>query len=330
MDKKKKELLEGAIKNLEKEYGKGVIMRLGDEKIVKVDFIPTGSMGLDHALGIGGFPRGRVTEIYGPESSGKTTLTLHAIAEAQKMGGLCAFVDAEHAFDPAYAEKIGVNVKDLYMSQPSSGEQALEVVDELVSTASLDLIVIDSVAALVPQAEIDGNMGDAQMGLHARLMSQALRKLTGAVSKSNTAVIFINQMRSKIGGYGNPETTTGGNALKFYASVRLDIRKASGQESILKNGSQVYGNVTKVKVVKNKLAPPFREVFFEIHYGKGIARALEVVAIAVEKSVIKKGGSFYSFGAKRLGQGLDKVETFLLENKDVLTEIEQNVSRAME
>jgi len=323
---KKKEVLEGAIRSLEKEYGKGIIMRMGDATAVEVETIPSGSIGLDAALGIGGFPKGRIIEIYGPESSGKTTLTLHAIAEAQKRGGLAAFIDAEHALDLAYARGIGVNTDDLYVSQPSNGEQALEIVDELVASHALDIIVVDSVAALVPQAEIDGNMGDPQMGLQARLMSQALRKLTGSVSKTGTSIFFINQLRMKIGVmFGNPETTTGGNALKFYASIRLDIRKTD----TLKKGDDIYGSRVKVKVVKNKMAPPFRQASFDIIYGTGVSRIAELVEIATEKEILFKTGSWYSFNEERIGQGVDNVKQYLLDHPEVMKQVEEKVAAAL-
>jgi recombination protein RecA len=323
---KKKEVLEGAIRTLEKEYGKGIIMRMGDATAVEVETIPSGSIGLDAALGIGGFPKGRIIEIYGPESSGKTTLTLHAIAESQKRGGLAAFIDAEHALDLAYARGIGVNTDDLYVSQPSNGEQALEIVEELVASHALDLIVVDSVAALVPQAEIDGNMGDPQMGLQARLMSQALRKLTGSVSKTGTSIFFINQLRMKIGVmFGNPETTTGGNALKFYASIRLDIRKTD----TLKKGDDIYGSRVKVKVVKNKMAPPFRQACFDIIYGTGVSRIAELVEIATEKEILFKTGSWYSFNEERIGQGVDNVKQYLLDHPEIMKQVEEKVFAAL-
>jgi len=323
---KKRDVLDSAIKNLEKEYGKGIVMRMGDGTQAEIETFSTGSLTLDSALGIGGLPRGRIIEIYGPESSGKTTLTLHAIAEVQKAGGLAAFIDAEHALDTNYAKNIGVDVENLYVSQPSNGEQALEIVDELVNSHALDLIVIDSVAALVPQAEIDGNMGDAQMGLQARLMSQALRKLTGSVSKTRTAIIFINQLRMKIGVmFGNPETTTGGNALKFYASVRLDIRKA---ESI-KKGDEVVGSRVKVKVVKNKMAPPFKQAMFDVYYGTGVSREAELIEIATEKEIIQKTGSWYAFNEERIGQGVDNVKIYLKEHPEVFAQIEKKTLDAL-
>jgi recombination protein RecA len=321
-DNKKREVLEAAIKNLEKEYGKGVVMRMGDGNKIEVEAIPTGSLALDHALGIGGLPRGRIIEIYGPESSGKTTMTLHVIAQAQKLGGLCAFIDAEHAFDSNYAKSIGVDLENLYVAQPNNGEQALEIVDELVASHALDLIVVDSVAALVPQAEIDGNMGDAQMALQARLMSQALRKLTGSLSKTQTMIIFINQLRMKIGVFfGNPETTTGGNALKFYSSVRLDIRR---MESI-KKGEEVVGSKVKVKVVKNKMAPPFKQAIFDIYYGSGISRTAEIIELAVEREIIQKAGSWYSFEEERIGQGVENVRVYLQDHPETLAKVEEKV-----
>ena len=319
---KKRESLDAAIKNLEKEYGKGVVMRMGDGSAVPAESFPSGSLSLDAALGIGGFPRGRIIEIYGPESSGKTTLTLHAIAEVQKRGGLCAFVDAEHALDVNYAKGIGVDLENLYVSQPSNGEQALEIVEELVNSHALDLVVIDSVAALTPQAEIDGNMGDATMALQARLMSQALRKLTAAINTTKTTVIFINQLRMKIGVFfGNPETTTGGNALKFYASIRLDIRRTDS----IKKGEDVIGNRVKVKVVKNKMAPPFRQAIFDIYFGTGINRVAEVIEIATEKEVLQKAGSWYSFEEERIGQGVENVKTYLTEHPEIYAKVEAKV-----
>ena len=320
MDKKK--ALESALSQIEKAYGKGSIMKLGDKEAVKVDAISTGSLSLDMALGVGGIPRGRVIEIFGPESSGKTTLTLHVVAEAQKAGGTCAFVDAEHALDPIYATKLGVNIEDLIISQPDTGEQALEICDTLVRSGAVDVVVIDSVAALVPKAEIEGEMGDAQMGAQARLMSQALRKLTGSISKTNCTVIFINQIRQKIGVmFGNPETTTGGNALKFYASVRLDIRRIGA----IKDKEAVIGNQTRVKVVKNKVAPPFKQVEFEIIYGEGISRLGEVIDMGVNAGVIEKSGSWFTYGKDRIGQGKENVKQFLKENPKVAAEIEAKI-----
>jgi recombination protein RecA len=316
-----------AITQIERQFGKGSIMRLGGvEKISDVPVIPTGSLGLDLALGVGGVPRGRVIEIYGPESGGKTTLALHIVAEAQKQGGLAAFIDAEHALDVTYARKIGVNTDDLLISQPDSGEQALEISETLVRSGALDVLVVDSVAALVPKAELEGEMGDAQMGLQARLMSQALRKLTGSISRSKTTVIFINQLRMKIGVFfGNPETTTGGNALKFYSSLRLDIRKVSA----IKQGQDVIGMRTRVKVVKNKMAPPFRETEFDIIFGEGISREGDILDLAADNGIVEKSGAWYSFKGERLGQGRDNTKTFLRENSDVLGEIEKGVREKM-
>ena len=307
---------------LDKTYGKGAVMRMWDNAVEEVEVIPTGSLGLDVALGIGGFPRGRVIEIYGPESSGKTTLTLHAIAEAQKAGGIAAFIDAEHAFDRFYAEKLGVQTEDLIISQPDNGEQALEITDNLIRSGAIDLIVIDSVAALTPKAEIEGDMGDSKVGLHARLMSQALRKLTGTISKTNCTVIFINQLREKIGVmFGNPETTTGGNALKFYASVRLDIRRSTQ----IKDGDLVIGNRTKVKVVKNKVAPPFRVAEFDILYGEGISKMGEIIDLGTQYEVIQKSGSWFSYDGTKLGQGREGVKTILRDNPELAEEIEQKI-----
>ena len=307
---------------LDKTYGKGAVMRMGDNAVEEVEVIPTGSLGLDVALGIGGFPRGRVIEICGPESSGKTTLTLHAIAEAQKAGGIAAFIDAEHAFDRFYAEKLGVQTEDLIISQPDNGEQALEITDNLIRSGAIDLIVIDSVAALTPKAEIEGDMGDSKVGLHARLMSQALRKLTGTISKTNCTVIFINQLREKIGVmFGNPETTTGGNALKFYASVRLDIRRSTQ----IKDGDLVIGNRTKVKVVKNKVAPPFRVAEFDILYGEGISKMGEIIDLGTQYEVIQKSGSWFSYDGTKLGQGREGVKTILRDNPELAEEIEQKI-----
>jgi recombination protein RecA len=323
MDKNRLRAMDMAVSQIEKEFGKGAIMRLGDEaRIENIEVIPTGSLSLDIALGIGGVPRGRVIEIYGPESSGKTTLALNIIAEAQKQGGVAAFVDAEHALDIVYARKLGVNVEDLLVSQPDTGEQALEITEILVRSGALDVVVVDSVAALVPRAEIEGEMGDSHMGLQARLMSQALRKLVAAISKSKTTVIFINQIRHKIGVmFGSPEVTTGGNALKFYASVRLDIRRI-GQ---IKDRDEVVGNQTRVKVVKNKVAPPFKEARFDILFGEGISKAGDVLDLAVDCSIVEKSGSWYSYNGERLGQGRDFVRNHLKENPELLAEIENKV-----
>ncbi|MFT5777105.1 MAG: recombination protein RecA [Crocinitomicaceae bacterium] len=311
---------------LDKTYGKGTVMKLGDAPIEKIDVIPTGSLTLDIALGVGGFPKGRVVEIYGPESSGKTTLAIHAIAEVQKQGGIAAIVDAEHAFDQFYAEKLGVDIKNLLISQPDNGEQALEIADNLIRSGAVDLLVIDSVAALTPKAEIEGEMGDSQMGLQARLMSKALRKLTGSISKANCCCIFINQLREKIGVmFGNPETTTGGNALKFYASVRVDIRRSSQ----IKDGEEVIGNRTKVKVVKNKVAPPFRRAEFDIMYGLGISKVGEIIDIGVEMNIIKKSGSWFSYGETRLGQGRDAVKAIIKDNPELMEELEHKIKEAL-
>ncbi|MBG07408.1 MAG: recombinase RecA [Halobacteriovoraceae bacterium] len=316
----KKQSLDNALKQIEKEYGQGTIMKLGTKDIVEVGSISTGSFGLDNALGIGGLPKGRVVEIYGPESSGKTTLTLQVIAECQKAGGSAAFIDAEHALDPEYAKALGVDIDELVVSQPDTGEQALEVTDTLIQSKSLDVIVVDSVAALVPRAELEGDMGDSHVGLQARLMSQALRKITGNIQKSNTMVIFINQIRMKIGVmFGNPETTTGGNALKFYSSVRLDIRRVGA----IKDADEIIGNETRVKVVKNKVAPPFKVVDFQILYGKGINRIGEVIEYAVKKDIVEKSGSWYSYKGEKIGQGLNKATEFLRENTKILKEIEK-------
>ena len=316
----KKQSLDNALKQIEKEYCQGTIMKLGTKDIVEVGSISTGSFSLDKALGIGGLPKGRVVEIYGPESSGKTTLTLQVIAECQKAGGSAAFIDAEHALDPEYAKALGVDIDELVVSQPDTGEQALEVTDTLIQSKSLDVIVIDSVAALVPRAELEGDMGDSHVGLQARLMSQALRKITGNIQKSNTMVIFINQIRMKIGVmFGSPETTTGGNALKFYSSVRLDIRRVGA----IKDGDEVIGNETRVKVVKNKVAPPFKVVDFQILYGKGINRIGEVIEYAVKKDIVEKSGSWYSYKGEKIGQGLNKATEFLRENSKLLDEIEK-------
>tara|TARA_R110002072_G_scaffold22615_1_gene79454 strand:- start:294393 stop:295397 length:1005 start_codon:yes stop_codon:yes gene_type:complete len=312
---------------LDKTYGKGTVMKMGDSAVQEVEVIPTGSLGLDVALGVGGYPRGRVIEIYGPESSGKTTLTLHAIAEAQKNGGIAAFIDAEHAFDRYYAESLGVDIENLIISQPDNGEQALEIADNLIRSGAIDIIVIDSVAALTPKSEIEGEMGDSKMGLHARLMSQALRKLTGSISKTNCTVIFINQLREKIGVmFGNPETTTGGNALKFYASVRLDIRRST---QIKDTESNVQGNKTRVKVVKNKVAPPFKTVEFDIMYGKGISKVGEIIDLGVDFEIVKKSGSWFSYDETKLGQGRDSVKALLLDNPELMEELEQKIKEAI-
>tara|TARA_B100000749_G_scaffold32654_1_gene22687 strand:+ start:141 stop:1142 length:1002 start_codon:yes stop_codon:yes gene_type:complete len=318
----KEKTLDLAISQIEKQFGQGSIMRMGEDSIVKIESISTGSISLDAALGIGGIPRGRITEIYGPESSGKTTLTLHIIAEAQKMGGYAAFIDAEHAMDPEYAKKLGVDTDNLLISQPDTGEQALDITETLVRSGALDIIVIDSVAALVPKAELDGDMGDSHMGLQARLMSQALRKLTGSVSKSRTSVIFINQIRHKIGVmFGSPETTTGGNALKFYASIRLDIRRI-GQ---IKEGDQVVGNRTRVKVVKNKVAPPFKNTEFDIMYGEGISYEGDLLDLAVQADIVNKMGAWYSYNKEKIGQGRENAKRYLQDNENVRNEIETGV-----
>ncbi len=308
---------------LDKAYGKGTVMKMSDQAIEDVDAISSGSLGLDIALGVGGYPRGRVIEIYGPESSGKTTLTLHAIAEAQKAGGIAAFIDAEHAFDRFYAENLGVDIDNLIISQPDNGEQALEIADNLIRSGAIDIVVIDSVAALTPKSEIEGEMGDSKMGLHARLMSQALRKLTASISKTHCTVIFINQLREKIGVmFGNPETTTGGNALKFYASVRLDIRRST---QIKSTDGNVMGNKTRVKVVKNKVAPPFKLAEFDIMYGEGVSKVGEILDLAVERDIIKKSGSWFSYGDTKLGQGRDAVKTLIKDNPDLMDELEEKV-----
>ncbi|MFM9989447.1 recombinase RecA [Flavobacterium sp.] len=311
--------LQLTLDKLDKTYGKGTVMKMGDKAVEEVETISSGSLGLDLALGVGGYPRGRVIEIYGPESSGKTTLTLHAIAEAQKAGGIAAFIDAEHAFDRNYAEKLGVDIENLIISQPDNGEQALEIAENLIRSGAIDIVVIDSVAALTPKSEIEGEMGDSKMGLHARLMSQALRKLTGTISKTNCTVFFINQLREKIGVmFGNPETTTGGNALKFYASVRLDIRRSTQ----IKDGENVLGNRTKVKVVKNKVAPPFKTAEFDIMYGEGVSKTGEILDLAVEFEIIKKAGSWFSYGDTKLGQGRDAVKGLIKDNPELADELE--------
>ncbi|MBS4062345.1 MAG: recombinase RecA [Bacteroidetes bacterium] len=318
--------LESTLGSIEKAYGKGSVMKLGDDPVDKIESIPTGSIGLDYALGVGGLPKGRVTEIYGPESSGKTTLALHVIAEAQKRGGIAAFIDAEHAFDRFYAAKLGVDIQNLLISQPDYGEQALEITENLIRSGAIDVIVIDSVAALTPKSEIEGEMGDSKMGLQARLMSQALRKLTATISKTGAVCIFINQLRDKIGVmFGNPETTTGGNALKFYSSVRLDIRKVSQ----LKDGDNITGNRAKVKVVKNKVAPPFKKAEFDIVYGEGISKVGEIIDLGVEYNIIKKSGSWFSYGETRLGQGRDAVKNLILENPELSEELEGKVREAL-
>jgi recombination protein RecA len=311
---------------IEKDFGKGSIMRMGDNKVENVDVIPTGSIALNLALGVGGFPKGRIIEIYGPESSGKTTLAIHAIAECQKAGGIAAFIDAEHAFDRFYAEKLGVDIDNLFISQPDNGEQALQIADELIRSSAIDLIVVDSVAALTPKKEIEGDMGENVVGLHARLMSQALRKLTSTISKTNTCCIFINQLREKIGVmFGNPETTTGGNALKFYASVRLDIRKASA----IKDGDEIIGNLTRVKVIKNKVAPPFRKAEFEIMFGEGISKVGEIIDLGVEYGILKKSGSWFSYNETKLGQGREAVKALLRDNPELCEELESLITQAI-
>src|SRR5574344_1874275 len=318
--------LQAAMSKIEKDFGKGSIMKLGDESIEQVEVIPTGSIGLDAALGVGGYPRGRIIEIYGPESSGKTTLAIHAIAEAQKAGGVAAFIDAEHAFDRFYAEKLGVNVNELIISQPDNGEQALEIADQLIRSSAIDILIVDSVAALTPKAEIEGEMGENKVGLQARLMSQALRKLTSAINKTNTTCIFINQLREKIGVmFGNPETTTGGNALKFYASVRLDIRRVSQ----LKDGDEVIGNQGRVKVVKNKVAPPFRKAEFDIMFGEGISKSGEIIDLGAELGVIKKSGSWYSYNDTKIGQGRDASKQVMKDNPELAEELEALIFEAL-
>ena len=317
--------LQNAMAKIEKDFGKGSIMRMGEKAHAKVDVIPTGSLALNHALGIGGYPRGRIIEIYGPESSGKTTLAIHAIAEAQKAGGIAAFIDAEHAFDPTYAAKLGVDITNLWISQPDNGEQALAIADQLISSSAVDIIVIDSVAALTPKAEIEGDMGENKVGLQARLMSQALRKMTATISRTGTVCIFINQLREKIGVmFGNPETTTGGNALKFYSSVRMDIRRVSS----VKDGEDVIGNLVRVKVVKNKMAPPFRKAEFEISFGEGISRAGEIMDIATELGIIKKSGSWFSYNDSKIGQGREAVKNLIIDNPELAEELEQKIKEA--
>ena len=318
--------LQAAMDRIEKNFGKGSIMKLGDENIQQIEVIPTGSLGLDVALGVGGYPRGRIIEIFGPESSGKTTLAIHAIAEAQKNGGIAAIIDAEHAFDRFYAQKLGVDVNSLLIAQPDNGEQALEIADQLISSAAVDLVIIDSVAALTPKAEIEGDMGDNKVGLQARLMSQALRKLTATISKTNTTCIFINQLREKIGVmFGNPETTTGGNALKFYASVRIDIRKSTP----VKDGEEILGHLTKVKIVKNKVAPPFRKAEFDIMFGEGISKVGEIIDLGVEHGIIKKSGSWFSYGETKLAQGRDAVKQLLADNPELAEELEAKIMEAL-
>lgn len=322
LSKEKLKALQATLDRLDKSYGKGSVMRLGDEPVEKIEIIKTGSVSLNRALGVGGFPKGRVIEIYGPESSGKTTLAIHAIAEAQKTGGIAAIIDAEHAFDQFYAKNLGVDIDNLLISQPDNGEQALEIADNLIRSGAIDILVIDSVAALTPKAEIEGEMGDNQMGLQARLMSKALRKLTGSISKANTCCIFINQLREKIGVmFGNPETTTGGNALKFYSSVRIDIRRSSA----IKNSDKVIGNRTRVKVVKNKVAPPFQQAEFDIMYGEGISKTGEIIDLGVEMDIINKSGSWYSYGETKLGQGRDAVKEILADNPELLEELENKI-----
>ena len=327
MDENRKKALAAALTQIEKQFGKGSVMRMGDANAVRnIEVISTGSLSLDLALGVGGVPKGRVVEIYGPESSGKTTLTLHIVAEAQKVGGTCAFVDAEHALDPGYAEKLGVDMDELLVSQPDTGEQALEITDMLVRSGAVDVVVVDSVAALTPKAEIEGDMGDSHVGLQARLMSQALRKLTGNIKRSNCIVIFINQIRMKIGVmFGSPETTSGGNALKFYASVRLDIRRTGA----IKKGDEVVGNETRVKVVKNKVAPPFRQATFEILYGEGVSREGEIIELGVAQGLIEKSGAWYSYNGDRIGQGRENVRNFLKENPDIARHVEAQIRAAL-
>ena len=326
LSKEKLKALQATLDRLDKSYGKGSVMRMGDEPVDKIEVIKTGSVTLNRALGVGGFPKGRVVEIYGPESSGKTTLAIHAIAEAQKTGGIAAIIDAEHAFDQFYAKNLGVDIDNLFISQPDNGEQALEIADNLIRSGAIDILVIDSVAALTPKAEIEGEMGDNQMGLQARLMSKALRKLTGSISKANTCCIFINQLREKIGVmFGNPETTTGGNALKFYSSVRIDIRRSSA----IKNSDKVIGNRTRVKVVKNKVAPPFQQAEFDIMYGEGISKTGEIIDLGVEMDIINKSGSWYSYGDTKLGQGRDAVKEILSDNHELLEELENKITEQL-
>ena len=322
----KMKALQAAMSKIEKDFGKGSIMRMGDEQIENVEVIPTGSIGLNAALGVGGYPKGRIIEIYGPESSGKTTLAIHAIAEAQKAGGIAAFIDAEHAFDRFYAQKLGVDIENLWISQPDNGEQALEIADQLIRSSAIDILVVDSVAALTPKKEIEGDMGDSAVGLHARLMSQALRKLTATIAKTNTTCIFINQLREKIGVmFGNPETTTGGNALKFYASVRLDIRKVTA----IKDGDQVVGNQVRVKVVKNKVAPPFRKAEFEITFGEGISKVGEILDLGVEYGIVQKSGSWFSYEGSKLAQGRDATKQLLKDNPELCEELETKMMQAI-
>ena len=326
VNSEKLKVLKAVMDKIEKDFGKGSIMRMSNDQVTDIPVIPSGSITLDVALGVGGYPKGRVIEIYGPESSGKTTLAIHAIAEAQKQGGIAAFIDAEHAFDSYYAQKLGVDVENLLISQPDNGEQALEIADSLIRSSAIDIIVIDSVAALTPKAEIEGEMGDSKMGLQARLMSQALRKLTASIAKTKTVCIFINQLRDKIGGvYGNPETTTGGNALKFYASVRIDIRRTS----VIKDGEEQLGARARVKVVKNKVAPPFKKAEFDIMFGEGISKLGEIIDLAVDYGIIKKSGSWFSYGETKIGQGRDAVKDFLTSNTEVCDEVEAKVREAM-